>query len=295
MILSTIPNMPDSFEIVFFGDNQEGNAAQSREKYQGCIDYILAAPGKRFGIHMGDAFDAFWVDDKRYREDTTSANPKAQIDAQVEMLSPVARTGQLLTVLDGNHEVALYTKMERFYGNIDGNLPQRIREACGTSYPLTGSYTQKLTFLGTDGKPLFKVYLTHGRRAITSVSPDPHRRRAYMQFRLKRLLENKAGDCICMVRGHSHIVLVTPPIPTLYLSDDGVKLRQHYTSAGSGMGSDYIPPDHRFYGCSGSFLRSQMEGINPYSEVGEYDPVEIGYLIGTVRDRQFVDLREVKV
>jgi len=294
MKLSAIPEMPDDFELVFFGDNQDGNAAMSEEKYQGCIDYIGDAPGYRYGLHMGDAFDAFWIDDKRYRVDTTTATPKMQIEHQIEMLRPIVDSGQLLTILDGNHEVALYSRMERLYGNFDEHLPSELRKICGTTYPLSGSYTQKISFISTDGDVMFKVYITHGKRSITSISPDPHRRRAYMQFRLKRLMENKAGDCICMVRGHSHIVLTTPPIPTLYLSDDGKKLHQHYTTAGSGSDSSYIPPDHRFYGCSGSFLRSQMEGISTYSEVGEYDPLEIGYLVGVVKAREFVDLREVK-
>lgn len=295
MKLSTIPNMPDDFELVFFGDNQDGNSAMSLEKYQECIDFIKMKPGYRFGIHMGDAFDAFWIDDKRYKPSTTTITPKMQIESQVEILKPIVKSCQLLTILDGNHEVALYEKLSRIFGEVEGYLANELRKECITEYPISGSYTQKLRFLSIDGSQMFKVYITHGRKTIVSVSPDPHRRKAYMQFRLKRILENKAGDCICMVRGHSHIVLVTPPIPSLYLYDNHGKLHQKYTTAGSGGTPDYIPPDHRFYGCSGSFLRSQVEGINTYSEIAEYDPLEIGYLVGKIKKRRFVSLEEVKI
>ena len=284
--------MPDDFELVFFGDDQEGNIAKAHDKFSECIEYICERP-HRYGIHMGDACDAFWCDDvKRYDAATTKNPPLAQLKSEVEQLSPLVRAGRLLTVLEGNHERALCAKVGNFSGRLVEDL---LREKKGSRYPLAGTYTQKIEFLSRDGKPMFKVYLTHGRRAINSVSPDPHRRRAYMQFRLKRLLENMAGDCICMVRGHSHIVLVTPPIPTLYLSSEKGKLRQHYTTAGTGSTNTYIPPEHRFFGCSGSFLRSQIPDVTTYTETGEYEPVELGYLKGIVHDRRFVDLQEVKI
>ena len=290
MRISQIPDMPDRFEIIFFGDDQEGNTAKAHDKLKQCVEYILADPN-RYAVHMGDACDAFWADDKRYDPTTTTATPIKQMAAEVVQLAPLVRAGRLLTVLQGNHELALNAKV----GDFSELLCDELRREGSGPYPIYGTYTHKLEFLGTDKRSMFKVYLTHGRRSITSISPDAHRRKAYMQFRLKRLLENKAGDCIAMVRGHSHIVLVTPPVPTLYLSDVKGKLKQAYTTPGAGSSSAYIPPEHRFYGCSGSFLRSQVEGVSTYSEIGEYDPVELGYLIGTVQDRQFVDLREVKV
>jgi len=40
--LRNIP-MPEDYELVFFGDNQEGNRASSAEKLKECIGYILSA------------------------------------------------------------------------------------------------------------------------------------------------------------------------------------------------------------------------------------------------------------
>jgi hypothetical protein len=281
--------MPEDYELIFFGDNQEGNIATALEKYNECIQYVLAAPN-RYAIHMGDAIDAFWVDDKRYDPDTTTKTPIKQANAAIKQLEPLAKENRLLAVLLGNHEWALIKKA----GNLTEDIicPE-LRKISGTTYPLYGTFSSLLTFYNQSLKAQFKIYATHGRRTITSVSPDPHRRLAYMQYRLKRLLEPMVGDCICMVRGHSHIVLVTPPLPALYLTSNEKNLKQNYTK--TVISGSYIPPDHRWYGCSGSFLKSLVPGVNTYSEMAEYAPTELGYLIGEVGDGQFVNLREVKI
>jgi hypothetical protein len=288
MEISTV-QMPDEFELVLFGDNQEGNIASAHEKLDECIDFILSGK-KRYAVHMGDAVDAFWVSDPRYHPITTTQTPLEQKNSVVKAFAPLAKAKKLLTILKGNHEKALENKA----GDISYEISKELRQISKCEYPITGTYTHKLEFTDKDNRPMCKVYLTHGRKSITSVSPDPHRRKAYMQFRLKRLLENMAGDCILMARGHSHIVLVTPPIPTLYLDSSDGQIKQHYTTHGAG--TQYIHPDHRWYGCTGSFLKSQMtDGIETYSEVAEYDPVELGYLVATFANRTCVDLREVKI
>lgn len=281
--------MPDEFELVLFGDDQEGNVAKARDKYEECIDYVCSGKN-RYGAHMGDACDAFWVSDPRYDPLTTLKTPLDQKNEAIKQLKPLAKTGRLLNILKGNHEKALESKA----GDLNKEICTELQKVSGGQYPIIGTYTSKLEFQDTKSRPMCKVYLTHGRKTITSVSPDPHRRKAYMQFRLKRLLENMAGDCILMARGHSHIVLVTPPLPTLYIASSGGKLKQHYTRPGSG--TQYIHPDHRWYGCTGSFLKSQMpDGIETYSEVAEYEPIELGYLVATFADRTCQNLREVKV
>ncbi len=288
MIISQIPNMPDNFEMIFFGDNQHGNIAEAEDKYIEVIKYIINTPNC-YAVHMGDICDAFWCDDKRYDPATCKSPPLAQMNHEIEVLSELAKTGRLLTILEGNHEHALQTKV----GDFTGMLCDRLKG--GGIYPINGTFTSKLELLTEKGALMFKIWCTHGRRSITSVSPDSHRRRSYMQYRLKRLLEDMAGDCIVQVRGHSHIVLVTPPIPTLYLITDRGKIRQKYTKAGLGKTAEYIPPEHRFFGCSGSFLKSFYVGVSTYSELGEYPPTEIGYLKLIVQDREPIELQEVKV
>jgi hypothetical protein len=290
MRISTIPNMPDDFELVLFGDNQEGNIATAHDKFKACCDYICADE-KRYGVHMGDACDAFWVDDKRYDPTTTKATPAEQKKQFITQMTEVAKTGRLLSVLKGNHERALEVK----YGDFAGEICEELRKVSGGIYPITGTYTHKMEFYTGEKDLMFKAYLTHGRKSITSISPDPHRKRANMQYRLKLLLENMAGDCILMARGHSHIVLVTPPLPAVYLTSEKGKIKQHYTHAGTGKAGAYIPPDHRWYGCTGSFLLTQIVDHETYSELAEYAPTEIGYLKAIVKGREVVDLQEVKV
>lgn len=291
MLISSIHNMPDSFKLTFFGDDQEGNEAKAHDKFTQCISGIVSDP-LNYAIHMGDACDAFWYDDYRYDPDITYVSPLEQLESEKKQLKPLAETGRLLSILEGNHERAL----NKTVGKFADKLAQELREFNTVNeYPLAGTFAQKLEFYGTDKRLMFKIYVTHGRKSISSVSPDPIRREAYKRYRLQLLLKDKSGDCICMVRGHSHLVLVAPPIPTLYLYSAGGKIKQGYTSVGKGSSSDLIPPENRFYGCSGSFLRTQLVGKTTYSEVSEMNPVEIGYLEGTVKDRQFVDLKEVKL
>ena len=282
--------MPSDFELVLFGDNQEGNIASAHDKYAQCIKYIRDKED-RYGIHMGDIMDAFWCDDhKRYDPLTCKITPSEQKKNSIKDLIPLAETGRLLTILKGNHEKALELK----YGDITTEICEELQKVSGNIYPISGTYTHRIEFTG-DGKPMFKAFFTHGRKAVSSVSPDPHRKKANMQYRLKLILESLAGDCILMAMGHIHLVLVTPPLPGVYITQEKGVLRQHYTHAGTGKTGEYIPPDHRWYGATGSFLRTQMDGYETYSELAQYAPNELGYLIAVVRDRQVVDLQEVKI
>jgi len=290
MRISTIPNMPDNFELILFGDNQEGNIATAHDQYKECLDYIIAEP-TRYGIHMGDVMDAFWCDDvKRYDPLTCKITPSEQKKRSIEALEPLAKTGRLLTILKGNHEKAL----ERKYGDITTEICEALQTVSGCGYPISGTYSHRMEFVG-DGKPMFKAFFTHGRKMVSSVSPDVHRRRANMQYRLKLILESLAGDCILMAMGHIHLVLVTPPLPVVYITQEKGKLKQHYTHAGTGRTGEYIPPDHRWYGATGSFLRTQMDGYETYSELAQYPPLELGYLKAIIKDRTVVDLQEVKI
>jgi hypothetical protein len=296
MRISTIPNMPNDFELVLMGDDQEGNAAKATDKYLECIDYICSGEN-RYGIHMGDVMDAFWIDDFRYNETTVSSRPAEQIKRSIAQLAPLAKTGRLLSKIKGNHEKSLEMKLQRLGvdWNINEQMCAELRAMSGTQYPIEGTYTNKIVFADKESKPMWGGYFTHGKRQISSISPDPHRKLANKQYRLKILLQEMAADCILMVMAHIHIVLVTPPLPTVYLTSEKGKLKQHYTHGGSGRIGSYIHPDHRWYGVSGSFLKTFVEDMESYSELAGYNPTELGYLKSVTIDRQMVDLQEIKV
>ena len=123
-----------------------------------------------------------------------------------------------------------------------------------------------------------------------AVVPEPNVK-SNMELSLKRSLKFKAGDCAVMTKGHTHRILVADPIKELYLTDDGERIRGHYT--GWGQAESYIHPDARWYGNTGSFLKLYGIGHSGYAEIFEYDPMEIGFLVLKIRDKKIISLDPV--
>ncbi len=281
-------DVPESYELILWGDNQEGNIAQSKDKVRECIEYIMAQPN-RYCIHMGDAMEAFWIEDKRYQQDTCLAPPLEQMKTFRKVIEPLTKEGRMLTYLMGNHELRFMNQG----GNITKFLCEEIQAQTNSRFPLYGTYSAKLDMMDKKGLQ-YKIYVTHGRRSINSTSPDPGRRRAYMEFILQRHLESIFGDCLIMGKGHSHKLIVKRPIPALYLTSNKGKIYQNYTKAGSGARDFYIPPENRWYVNTGSFLKAYEVGVSTYSEIAEYAPTELGYIKIIVGDREVQDVVEVK-
>jgi hypothetical protein len=105
-----------------------------------------------------------------------------------------------------------------------------------------------------------------------------------------------ASDCIVQAKAHSHKLIVCEPETSLYLYDDGKKVKSSYTGAGEGS-RRFIPPDARWYLNTGSFYRlyGDEPGISGYAEMAEYAPVELGYTIIECRDGKVVNVRKVVV
>ena len=69
---------------------------------------------------------------------------------------------------------------------------------------------------------------------------------------------------------------------------------RHHTD----QAANYIPPEARWYGSSGSFLRLYSEpgsGGVGYGEVKGYPPAEMGWLELTIRNHQLVRVDRVVV
>ena len=87
------------------------------------------------------------------------------------------------------------------------------------------------------------------------------------------------------------------PEPTLYLDTElrGLEytphIQEHYTGYPANVG--YIHPDARWYVNSGSFLKTFGENVSSYSEMAEYDPIEIGYAVVEVNHRKITNVRKV--
>jgi len=276
--------LPNNHNIFLFGDKHDGSVLSFDKGWNQLSDMMNSeydGCSNNYGVDVGDCIEAIMVDDSRFSEDKlTEARPLAQVKMAVKRRKPIAH--MLLTILMGNHE----RKQWRF-----GNLTkEEICEQLGVDY---GTYTCKISIKDKRDKLLYKLYATHGFRNISSTADDPKRRRVNMQLILKRHLKFKAGDCAVMVKGHTHKLMVCKPEAELYLTDDGKRLKQHYTSWG--QNENYIHPDARWYGNTGSFLRLHGEGISGYAEIMEYDPVELGFLVLKVRGQKIVSLDTVIV
>lgn len=269
-------DVPSSFEYILFGDNQEANVLSHEEAFDECIDYILSTP-RCFASHMGDEIEGYWISDPRYDPSICNKPPNVAKTKIQNKLRPLAKKKKLHTILFSNHTHRLLP----YYGNV-------TEETCKELGIMYGTYACKLEFSDKHGG-MFKWYLTHGRKRISSTSPDPERNLANRLYQLKQHLKKKSGDCILMAKGHVHQVLISKPMPELYMTSDNGSLKKKYTSPEL-FTNGYIPPDNRFYVCTGSFLKNQAVGLVPYTELYELDPVDLGYIRVKVEDRKIVDV-----
>ena len=276
--------LPDNHNQFYFGDKHTGSMLSWQKgwnklvnlmhsRYDGCIN--------NYGVETGDAIEAIMIDDKRFfpekpadKDEAVIPSALKQMDAAVEEREPIKAS--LLCILDGNHPRQLWR-----YGNITAKICDRL----GVDY---GTYTAKIAITDSSGGLMYKAYAAHGSKQITSTADDPIRKEANEQLILKRHLKRKASDCAVMVKGHTHKLIVARPRQELYLTDDSNKIKQNYT--GWGQNEEYIHPDARWYGNTGSFLRLYGENMSGYAEIAEYDPVELGFLILKVRKRKIVQL-----
>ena len=237
------------------------------DEYDGCKN--------NYGAEGGDDIEAIAPDDKRYSEELMSTKlPILQMRNAIEKRQTIK--DMMLYKLLGNHESHHWA-----FGDI-------MADMCKTLDVPYGTWTTKLNVTDKRGELMYKVFDTHGRKQITSSADDPKRRKVNMQLTLKRHLKFKAGDCAVMIKHHTHKLLVCKPESEVYLIDDGEKIKQAYT--GWGQNESYIHPDARWYGNAGSFLKLYEDGITGYAERGEYDPVEIGFLILKVRNKKIISL-----
>jgi hypothetical protein len=261
-------DMPLDFDLIDHGDTHIGDAMNHTRGLDKVISYVLAEP-YRYWIHKGDWIEAITTDDKRFNLDTASPviTPTQQRDQAIELYRPIQDKG--VVGLFGNHEA----KLQRF-----GNMAEEICKGLGIRY---GTFSCRLIFKHGKHK-LFNGFFTHGRWQFQSNAKDYEQRITNMKASLKMRLKYKTGDCAIMSCGHAHKLLVVPPTEQLYLHDTPNGLEQSYLT-GKQTGQ-WIDPDHRWYGCSGSLLKLYKDGLTGYAEMAGYDPVELGCLVWHVRD-----------
>ena len=270
--------LPANHNLFHFGDLHDGSILSFGAGWNALIKLMTSeydGCSNNYGADGGDMIEAITVDDPRFGpEKLKEPLPLEQANEAVRKREPIKDI--LLYILKGNHERGLWR-----FGDITADVCRRL----GVEY---GTYTTKLTVEDSKGRLMYKVFDTHGYRSITSTADDPVRRRTNLELILKRQLKRKAGDCAIMIKHHVHKLIVCKPEGDLYLTDDGKKIKQNYTSWG--QDEKYIHPDARWYGCAGSFLRLYGDGMSGYAEIAEYDPMELGFLVLKVRNKRIVGL-----
>lgn len=271
---------PRDFNLYLFGDAHEGTVAHYAKGFREMCNTIMKDP-IGLAVDHGDTIEAIAIDDQRYDPVTCESRVLQQIDEAIEDRRKIAARGKLIAMVDGNHERKLWK-----YGEIVAHMANKL----GVQYL---GYTGKIQWVDPKGKLMFKHYATHGRKSINSTADDPLRQETNMKLSLKRALKKKAGDCALMTMGHTHRLMVSEPIHTLYLTDNGIDVQQNYFR--TQQTAQYIHPDHRWYVNTGSFYRTQVIGADTYSEIAQYDPLELGYAVAHIRDGLLVDIETVKL
>jgi predicted phosphodiesterase len=271
--------LPLDHDLILASDFHEGTILQEVRALFEMRDKVLHEKNT-FLAFGGDAVEAITVDDKRYSLETdTKETPMKQYRNIHEFFRPIA--SKTLFILQGNHDWVLARTTGDFLATV---LCPDLKIPYGTA-------TCKWAIKDKKGRRLYKLFYTHGAKNIYSTADDPIRREANMLLQLKRKLAAKSGDCEVMAMGHTHRLMVASPMASLYMYDDGKKIRSAYTGIGTGAGQ-WIHPDHRWYVNTGSFLKLYGEHVSGYAERFGYDPVELGYAVLECRGGKITNIRK---
>lgn len=279
--------LPDNHNLFLFSDLHKGSILFHRHGFEKFIDDVMSEKNN-FVICGGDSIEAICVDDPRMDIDLLDPDakkPLVQCKEVVKLYTPIKN--RIISILEGNHEWKL-----QGYGSLvrDVICHDLFGDRKNDFY---GTYSVKASIRDKKGNLQYKIFYTHGAGTINSTADDPIRRESNMKLSLKRKLQHKAGDALILAMGHTHKLLVAEPTHTLYLVDDGKKIKQEYTKPGNN--GQYIPPEHRWYCNTGSFMKLYREGVSGYAERFGYDPVQLGYIKCEIKNRQVVNIKAVEL
>jgi len=253
--------LPATHNIVVSGDFHIGSLLTSGESIDEMVEYIRKTP-KTYFAGVGDYIEAIAVDDYRFDMRTTKEyDPFHQANDVVDKLRPIKK--KILALGTGNHE----WKLVRF-GDI-------VREfICDKLQVPYGTYEYVLVIKDEDGNFMYKIFVSHGFRSISSGAGLRRQRRGNEEVQIEKRLREKMGDCLIMCMGHTHRLIVAKPISILHMVERGGKIKSQYTDVHDN--GSFIHPEHRWYVNTGSFLKLYHEGVSGYASMAGYDPVDLG-------------------
>lgn len=281
--------LPEDFNIICTSDWHVGSKAHHDKAAEGIVNRLLDEDNT-YAMFGGDMIEGKTIDSPHFNPDSLKPgqlNIQSQADHVAELLKPVAH--KTLAYGWGNHEL---------YLSRDFDIVKYICDKAGLPY---GGY-QTWVDLG-----YFRIHQYHGRASMPRGAKDPIQREANQRAWLVNRLKDLAGDCLVQLTGHTHALLVQPPLEQYALLSKGASVRGRYfqeptqtvktTNPVSGKQDvrHYIPPTSRWYANTGTLRRSGGFGYVDYSEVGGYAPSPIGYAELVVRGGEPVDLKKVVV
>lgn len=282
--------MPADYVLIDSSDYHYGSLNCCREKIGQMIEKV-ATNKNHFLVNKGDSIEAILPNDKRYASCNMDIKenlltPVQQADAVVKDFMPIRN--KIIGWGFGNHEYKLLNTMD---------FGRYIAAQLNVPY---GAYAFKFTATNKNDEVMHKFFFTHGYGTINSNAKDDIQRLANKKANLKnKMCKSGFSDCIYMSCGHTHQLLKVDPTieDKLFLTDNGTNITQEYHVL-TQQNASYIPPDSRWYGCSGSFLKLYSNpgtyAIN-YAEVAGYEPAEIGWLEVHVRDHKVVAVEKITV
>lgn len=282
--------LPEDHNFYLLSDLHEGTIHQDG----GAIDDVVKLIDEDemgYAAVLGDCVEATQIDHPFYlpAEQRQISLPLEQYDAVIAKLHPIR--SKLITIMDGNHDLRLQRAGVMVRDIMCRALQKRQEGYTPFEFPVYGTYT---CVVDTGH---YKIFMTHGRKTLSTTARDPDIRRANLRKQLRDRLAHKMGDCLVMARAHTHRLLVAAPVPQLYLYSDkkrkrGKTVRQAYHATKPYGRGEYIDPDQRWYVSTGGFLRNYVEDVSGYGEHGDYDPLEIGYAVVICRGGQVMDVEE---
>lgn len=234
------------FDIVPMGDVQYGNVNTDIKKFKAMVNWIKNEPNC-YTILMGDLCEGITLSDKRF--DILSVYPNlrdriddiamAEYEEMVKILYPIK--DKILCSLRGNHGDTL----RKHHGvDFDGWLCKQL----GITNAGYMSFLRiRIKDVHTSGVTFF---LQHGFSAS--------RKKGAKVNAIEDLASGFNADVFLL--GHSHELNVSS---NLYLSMDK---------------NGNIAEDKRYFGHTGSFLKSYQKGTFNYSEVKAYPPLKTGVI-----------------
>jgi hypothetical protein len=289
-------SMPHDYNLFLFGDDHEGTLLRNDAGWNTlcdmmCSEYDGLPETRNYGIHHGDFMEAISVDDYRFDMLTTKeAFVLRQLEESKKNIWPIK--DKLITILDGNHAFKLqkYGEQTRYLCEERLEMPD-----------LYGTWSCHITYLNCNNEIQFKHFATHGGGSINSYAGDVEQQLANLRVILKRRLKNKFGDTLLNSMGHTHKLIICPPLgsteekrlPFFKGGKDKIETKQLRVEKVDG----YIHPDFRWYVNTGSFLNlyTDKHEVSGYAERANYDPTEQGFAICLIRNSKLKEIRKIAI